>query len=42
MDRRTALKLGAQLGVLGGIGLAGGYQLARIIREGADFGSCAA
>ena len=27
MDRRTALKLGAQLGVLGGIGLAGGYQL---------------
>src|SRR5262245_19727255 len=27
IDRRTALKLGAQLGVLGGIGLAGGYQL---------------
>src|SRR5262245_45166761 len=27
MNRRTALKLGAQLGVLGGIGLAGGYQL---------------
>jgi hypothetical protein len=27
MDRRTALKLGAQLGVLGGVGLAGGYQL---------------
>jgi hypothetical protein len=27
MDRRTALKLGAQMGVLGGIGLAGGYQL---------------
>ena len=27
MDRRTAIKLGAQLGVLGGIGVAGGYQL---------------
>ena len=27
MDRRTALKLGAQLGVLGGVGVAGGYQL---------------
>jgi hypothetical protein len=27
MDRRTALKLGAQLGVLGGIGFASGYQL---------------
>jgi len=27
MNRRTALKLGAQLGVLGGLGFAGGYQL---------------
>jgi uncharacterized protein DUF3500 len=27
MDRRTALKLGAQMGVLGGIGFLGGYQL---------------
>jgi len=27
MDRRTALKLGAQLGVMGGLGVAGGYQL---------------
>ena len=27
MDRRTALKLGARLGVAGGIGLVGGYQL---------------
>ena len=27
MNRRTALKLGAQLGVLGGIGVLGGYEL---------------
>ena len=32
IDRRTALKLGAQVGVLGGIGLAGGYQLCRRVR----------